>query len=123
MFFKSLKQEILTLTLGLTILTILITTVLGVSSTQTAGSDAGAATGKVLRDQSNVSLLQITKGAAAQQDLVFQKIRSDASNLATYMANVYQHSAVYANGAYWTYDTRVFRKNGKYLNAESDISS
>ncbi len=123
MFFKSLKQEILALTLGLTILTIVITTVLGVSSTQTAGTDAGNATSNVLREQSKQSLLQITKGAAEQQDLVFQKVRSDASNLASFTAGVLEHPDAYASNAYWTYDTRVFKRDGKYLNAESDVSS
>ncbi|MDP3646066.1 MAG: sensor histidine kinase [bacterium] len=123
MFFKSLKKEILVFTLGITILTILITAALGASSTQTAGSDAQAATGLTLREQAEESLVQITEVSAEQQDLVFQQTRDEANNLAAYTANLYNNPTVYSNNTYWDFDTRVIKKNGRYVNNRSDIST
>src|SRR3989344_6464203 len=76
MFFKSLKNEILLFTLGLTILTIIITAALGAFSTQTAGRDAEKATSDTLQSQTKESLIQIAESTAKQQDILFEQLKS-----------------------------------------------
>ena len=122
MFFRSLKKEILTFTLGLTILTIIATTVIGVFSTQSAGDDATGKTGSVLQDQAKEFLMQITKVAAEQQDLLFERIKNDTNNVALHISNIYDNRDFFSGG-YWIFEDRIFRKDGKYLNQASDIST
>lgn len=123
MFFKSLKKEILTFTLGLTIITIIITTALGVLSTQTAGTNAEDATEITLRGQARDFLIQLSDSAAEQQDFLFEQIKNQASSLAVYAQNTHEYPAAFTNNAYWTFDSRVWRENGRYLNKDSDIST
>lgn len=123
MFVKSLKKEILVFTLGLIIVTIFITTALGVSSTQTAGRAAEKATGNVLREQAKESLVQIVKSVADQQDLLFERVKDDASNFSSYAKNIYENPLVFSRNAYWEFGSRVFRKNGRYVNNASDVST
>ncbi|MEK9194742.1 MAG: sensor histidine kinase, partial [Patescibacteria group bacterium] len=123
MFFKSLKKEILISTLGLIVVTIFITTALGVSSIRTAGGTAEKATADVLREQAKKSLIQIAESAADRQDLLFERTRDDASNLASYTKNVYDNPSIFSTDGYWEFDTRVFKKDNRYLNKESDIST
>ena len=123
MFFKSLKKEILIFTLGLIIVAILVIIALAVFSIQTAGRDAQKATSGVLREQAKESLVQIVTSAANQQDLLFAHVRDDASNLASYVKNIYENPSVFSQNAYWKFNDRVFRKNGNYVNSASDIST
>lgn len=122
MFFKSLKKEMLLITLGLTIFISVITFALGVFSTQTAGSGAETATGTVLREQAEEILTQITASATDLQDLVFEQTKNDAGNLAVYMKNIYDNPTFYGS-SYWRFDDRIFKEEGRYLNRESDIST
>jgi len=129
MFFKSIKQEILTLTLGLTILTIIITTGLGIFSTRTAGSSAEKATSITLRDQAKESLQQIAESAAERQDLLFQQVVNNASDLTVYTANIMDNPSISSSIlSYWKYDERVFSQKDEkgnvwLVNNPSDVST
>lgn len=123
MFFKSLKKEILVFILGLIIVTIFITIALAVSSIQTAGRAAEKATGDVLREQAEESLVQIVTSATNQQDLLFERVKYDASNFASYLKNIRENPSVFSRNAYWQFDTRVFQKNDRYVNNASDVST
>ncbi|MEK7082796.1 MAG: cache domain-containing protein, partial [Patescibacteria group bacterium] len=123
MIFKSLKKEILVFTLGLIIVTIIITIALAVSSIQTAGSAAEKATGDVLRTQAKESLVQLVTSATDQQDLLFERVIYDASNVASYMKNIYENQSIFFQNTYWAFDTRVVRKNDRYINDASDVST
>ncbi|HLD11586.1 MAG TPA: cache domain-containing protein, partial [Patescibacteria group bacterium] len=123
MFFKSLKNEILLFTLGLTILTIIITAALGAFSTQTAGRDAEKATSDTLQSQTKESLIQIAESTAKQQDILFEQLKSDTANLAIYTKDIYDNPSVFNNSTYWRFDDRVFKKDGLYLNSQDDIST
>ncbi len=123
MFFRGLKKEILFVTLGLTFLTIIITAALGAYSTQTAGSDAERATSDSLINQSTDSLIQLAESTAKQQDIIFEYLRNDASNLALRTSNIYDNPSIFNIGSYWQFDKRVFRKDGRYLNNKDDIST
>jgi len=123
MFFKSLQKEILIFTLGLAIVIILTTAALGIFSTQIAGRGAEQATSDVLREQAEGLLLQIAKSAASRQDIIFERTRNEAGNLASFAKHIYGNPEFFHNPAYWSYSERVFRQDGKYLNRSADISS
>jgi signal transduction histidine kinase len=123
MFFRSLKKEILAFTLGLTIVTIIITVSLGVLSTQTAGSDAEKATGDILRGQAKESLEQIAQSTADQNDLIFEEIRNNTNNLALYTKNIYENPSTFTINDYWKFNDHVVKNGAVYLNKESDIST
>ncbi len=123
MFFKSLKKEILIFTLGLTVVTIVVTAWLGVYSTQTAGRDAEEASEGILREQAKESLVQIAESTAQRQDLLFERTRDDASSLAAYTKNMYENPLLFSTKGYWRFDDRVLKKDGLYLNDESDVST
>jgi signal transduction histidine kinase len=123
MFFKSIKQEILTLTLGLTILTIIVTTGLGIFSTQNAGGNAERVTSLTLRDQAKESLVQIAESAAERQDLLFSQIKDDASNITSYTQNIYTNPTAFPNTSYWKFDSHVTPKDGLLLSNDNDAST
>ena len=81
MYFHSFKKELLFYTLGLTSVTIILTTAIGIFSTKTAGDDAADATSAVLRVQAEELLVQIATAAAEQQDLLFEQIRNKTINV------------------------------------------
>src|SRR3989344_504824 len=120
MFFGSLKKEILLVTLGLTILTIIITAALGAFSTQTAVNNAEKASSDTLINQSSESLIKLAESMAKQQDILFEDFRRDASNLASHTKNIYDNPSIFSYGDYWKFDNRVFLKDGVYLNSEDD---
>lgn len=122
MFFKSLRREVLALTLGLTGLTIVITAILGAHSTLTAGNDAQRATNSTLRDQAGETLTQITQASAERLDILFERTRNDTANVAAYAKNIYENPFVFS-GQYWNYDNKVFKVDGRYLNSTSDVST
>jgi|GEM_PF-2000691 len=123
MSFHGFKNELLIYTLGLTFLTIILTTAIAVFSTKTAGDDAADATSAVLRTQAEELLIQITTAAAEQQDLLFEQIRNDTENLAFYTNKLYENQSIFSGNGYWDFNTRVIRKEGRYINNVSDIST
>lgn len=123
MFFRSFKKELMAYTLGLVFVTIVLTTAIGMFSTKTAGDDAADATSDVLSAQAEELLIQVVTAAAQQQDLTFEQIRDDTENLAFYTSNLYQNPSVFSTKGYWNFDTRVIRRDGRYVNSPSDIST
>ncbi len=123
MFFRSFKKELTVYALGLVFVTISLTTAISIFSTKTAGDDAAKATSEVLRAQAEELLIQVATSAAQQQDLVFEQIRNDTENLAFYTSNIYENPSVFLTKGYWDFDTRVIRKDGRYINSPSDIST
>ncbi|MBI1888388.1 MAG: sensor histidine kinase [Candidatus Spechtbacteria bacterium] len=123
MSFHSFKNELLIYTLGLTFATIILTTVIGVFSTKTAGDEAADATSAVLRIQAEKFLVQVASAAAQQQDLLFEQVRNETKKIAFYTAEVYKNPLVFSGNGYWDFDTRVIRKEGRYVNDVSDVST
>ncbi len=123
MYFRGLKNEILLYILGLTFITIIATTAIGVFSTKLAGNNAADSTSASLRQQSEELLRQIVTGASKQQDALFEQIKNESETVAYYVGNMYENPAVFSTDTYWNFDTRVIRKNGLYVNAPSDIST
>ncbi len=123
MHFRSLKKQIIIYILGLTFVTIIATTAIGVSSTKIAGNDAANSTSTTLRQQSEELLLQIITSASKQQDALFEEIRNGTETVAFYVKNLYENPTAFSIHDYWDFTTRVLRKNGLYVNATGDVST
>jgi len=123
MFFHSFKKELLVYTLGLTFVTIILTAAIGIFSTKTAGDDAADATSAVLRAQAEELLIQVATAAAQQQDLLFEQIRNDTENIAFHISKIYENPSFFSGNGYWDFSTRVIRKEDRYVNNASDIST
>jgi signal transduction histidine kinase len=123
MFFRSIKREILVITLTLTVITIAATALIGAFSTQGAGRDAAGATSETLRKQAEEFLTQVAISAAAQQDLAFERAKNDTNVVASYVGNFYDNPQIFSHGSYWNFDDRVTKKDGRYLNDPNDVST
>jgi hypothetical protein len=82
------------------------------------------------RDQNDISakqaiqtLTDLVKSTADGQDLIFDHIRIEVDNIASYTSNIYNNPSIFQNDTYWNFDDRVFQKDGRYLNRKEDIST
>src|SRR3989304_9268015 len=121
---KSIKTELLILLLVVNPISITIISYLGVSSVISIGNNAQEITSLTLRSQAERFLSQLTKATAEKNNLIFQEISIDASNVADYAKNIFEHPQVFVPGAHWRFDDHIFRGNqGQYLNGKDDVSS
>jgi signal transduction histidine kinase len=121
---KSIKIEMLIFLLVLTAISISITAYIGINSVRTTGYDAQQITATALSTQSEKFLLQLTEEAAGKNDMMFDKIQKDASNLAAYAANIFDNPEAFARENYWKFDDRVFiGEHGQHMNSMNDTSS
>lgn len=120
---KSLKTEILAFTLGLIMLAVIVSTMIGVFSIQNAGQNVSMATSDTLRSQAKESLVQIAESEANQNDLLFRQIRNDAEDLGLFTKNIYDNPSIFSDATYWKFKDRVSLKDGRYLNGASDVST
>jgi signal transduction histidine kinase len=122
MALRSLRNEILFATIGLTVLTVVATTLIGVYATTTAGEHAEESTSLILREQAKEYMVQIATAAAKQEDIVFEHIRNETEGIARYAENL-ETTPQYFNQTYWKLSERVKQIDLAYINNEDDISS
>jgi signal transduction histidine kinase len=124
MLIRSIRTEMLILLLGLTTTSIAIIAYLGVNSIETAGNDAQQITAANLRSQAERFLAQLTETAAEKNDIILNGISVDASNVADYAKNIFEHPEAFARDAYWKFDEHIFMGDkGQHLNGMDDVSS
>jgi hypothetical protein len=120
---RGLKREIFWISSGLIILTIVTTAAFGAFTPKTTIFYAEKATNETFTKQATESLSNIVESTAKEQDTIFENIRVDVTNLASYTSNIYDNPSVFNNNTYWRFDDRVFQKDGQYLNNKEDMST
>ena len=121
---KSLKTSILVFLLSLILLSISITAYLAVDSIIIGGKNAEQITSEALQSQAEKLLTQLTVTSAEHNDMVLEKVRLDASTVATYAKNIFENPEAFARGAYWKFDDHIFMgAGGQHLNGMGDVSS
>jgi len=121
---QSIRLRLLALLLGLTTISVLTVGYLGVSSVQSVGESAQQVSAKALRAQAEEYLRQVTVGEAQRNDLILERVRHDAENVARYAASIFERSDAFTGGAYWQAEDHMFiGPDGQYMNGESDVSS
>lgn len=108
------KKIVLFLAIGIIAIT---AGVFSINNTEKKKNDAA------LRERVKVSLTQIADTTAKENDFIFEKIRDNTVSLALSTKDIYENPSVFDNGTYWKFDERIFKKNGLYLNKESDVST
>jgi GAF domain-containing protein/HAMP domain-containing protein len=103
---------------------VLAIAIIAVVSTQIQGRSAQDISGRALREQAEIYLLQLTQGSATEYDLAMQQIAREAERLAVYAAALFENPAAFDSAAYWTFDEHLRQEaQGQYKNPASDISS
>ncbi len=121
----SIRTRLLTLLLGLTIISILSVGILTVDSVQTVGTSAQQISSEALGSQAEEYLRQVTLGDAQRNDLILKKTQLDASVVAQYATTTFDQLDVRADsGIYWRPADHMFTApDGQFMNGEDDISS
>ncbi len=119
----SFKNEILLSTIGLAVVTVVATTLIGVFSTTSAGDYAEKSTSAVLQEQAKNLLLQISSSAANREDLVFEHVRKETESAASYIVEIDNDPSTFNAHSYWNFNERVIKEDGVLINNPSDIST
>ncbi|HEC36488.1 MAG TPA: hypothetical protein ENI39_08145, partial [Anaerolineae bacterium] len=121
---RSIRTRLLVSLLGLTTVSVLALGYLGVNSVRSVGESAQQVSAEALRTQAEEYLRQITTSDAQRTELVLERVRRDAANVARYAASVFERPHIFAAGAYWQAEDHMFvGSGGQYMNGESDVSS
>ncbi len=121
---RSIRLRLLALLLGLTIVSVVAATYLGVSSIQRVGQSAQQTSSEALRVQAEEYLRQLTIGHAQRNDLILKKVQLDAENVARYAASIFEKPSAFARGTYWRAEDHMFvGPEGQYINDENDVCS
>ncbi|MEZ4644066.1 MAG: hypothetical protein R3E31_15275 [Chloroflexota bacterium] len=88
---QSIRARLLTLILGLTILSIVIIGYVSINSILRAGQSAQVVSNDVLQQQAEDFLLQVTADNAAATASEFEDLRLDTDHIAQFIANVYSN--------------------------------
>lgn len=120
----SIRTKILALLLGMALFGLITIAIIAVQSAQSAGQSAKQISGRILRDQAEDSLLQLTRSSAKENDLLLNKIARDASEVAVYLANIYTESPYFHNPTNWlAKEHMTLGPEGQFMNGENDTSS
>jgi signal transduction histidine kinase len=121
---NSIRNNMLIFLLGIITISIIVIAYLGINSIIITGNNAQQITAITLRNKSEEFLVQLTISAAEKNDLILERVREDASNVATYAKNIFENPDTFANGTYWKFDDHIFMGPwGQHLNGKDDVSS
>lgn len=121
---RSIRTRLLVLLLGLTTISVLAVAYLAVNSIQRVGQSAQQTSGQALRAQAEEYLRQLTIGNAQKNDLILEKVRRDAVNVAQYAAGIFAKPDAFTQEAYWQAEDHMFMgPDGQYINGENDVCS
>jgi putative methionine-R-sulfoxide reductase with GAF domain/HAMP domain-containing protein len=110
--------------LSLTTVSVVVIAYLGVNSISRAGQSAQQTATATLRTQAEEFLVQLTVGAAKRDDLVLERARQDAKNVASFAAGIFEQPDAFASERYWRAQNHMFvGAEGQYINGENDIST
>jgi putative methionine-R-sulfoxide reductase with GAF domain len=122
--YTSIRFRLLILLGLITTSAVLVIAIISVISAQSQGRNAQEVSGRALREQAEIYLLQLTQGSSTEYDLAMQRITREAERLATYAAALFDHPAAFDTAAYWTTDEHLYQESdGQYKNPADDVSS
>ena len=125
---RSIRTRLLSLLLGLTIISVLALAYLNVNSIQRVGHSAQQISGEALRAQAEEYLRQLTTGDAQRHDLILKRVQHDAENVVQYAASVFEKPDAFASfvrgSYYWRAEEHMFMgPEGQYINGKDDVCS
>ena len=122
--YTSIRFRLLLLLGLITTSAVLVIAIIAVLSAQSQGRAAQEVSGRALREQAEIYLLQLTQGSATEYDLAMQQITREANRLAAYTAALFDNPVAFNTAAYWTMDEHLSQESdGQYKNPVDDVSS
>jgi phosphoserine phosphatase RsbU/P len=122
--YTSIRFRLLLLLGLITTSAVLVIAIIAVVSAQSQGRAAQEVSGRALREQAEIYLLQLTQGNATEYDLAMQQITREANRLAAYTAALFDNPDAFDTAAYWTADEHLSQEaDGQFKNSVDDISS
>ena len=122
--FQSLRNRLLFLLLGTTVIAAILIVGIAIYVAQFSGRSAQQISGQALIDQAEQYLVQLTEGNARENDLILNSILQDTKKVASYTASIFDNPNVYYNQTFWNMEEHMQEGlEGQYANSESDLTS
>lgn len=123
-FTQSIRTRVLVFILAISLIGALALGYVGINALLDARATAQQMGNEILTTQVQDFLNNLTAGIARQSELYINDIGSDALNLATFAANIFDHKDIFLETSLWNYREHMrFGPSGQYYNREDDISS
>ena len=120
----SIRNRLVALLLGLTVIPMLVIGYLGVNSVRRVGGKAQQVSAGALRDQAERYLRETTASDADTNDLILERAQRDALELARYAGEVFENPGAFETGGYWQAEERmVAGADGQHSNGQEDVAS
>ena len=87
----------------------MIIAALSINSIVTSKENAKQSAKMFFKSKQRIFLVQLTMSTAEKNDMLFENIRTDASNAAEHAKNIFDNPDDFASEARWKFDDRVFR--------------
>ena len=120
---RSIRTRLLILLLGLIFATMLVSGYITLRAFYLVEERVQQITSDAMRSQANEFLLQATVSDAQRNDLILKRIEQDASQIARYTAEIFNHPDRYLQGAWDPEEHMTVGAEGQYLNEKDDIAS
>ena len=122
--YRSIRFRLLLLLAIIATSAVFVIAVIAVSSTQIQGRNSQEVSGRALRQQAEIYLLQLTRSSAKEYDLGMDQIAQEAGGLAAYAAAVFENPYAFDTKAYWNSEEHLIEgPEGHLLNPSGDVSS
>ncbi len=122
--YHSLRNRLLLLLLGTTVIAAVLIVGITIYVTQTSGRNAQQISGQALIDQAEGYLIQLTESNARENDLILNGILRDTQKVASYTASIYGNQEVFSNDSFWIIEEHMhYGSEGQFANRLDDITS
>ena len=122
--YQSARFRIVFILIVILLLTISITTYLGINAILNAIQSAQNSSETVIRSQGEQYLLQIIQRTARENDLILERIGQDALYMSYYTQDIFNDVETFTDKSYWdAEDQMYFKEDGRFVNGEDDLVS
>jgi GAF domain-containing protein/HAMP domain-containing protein len=121
---RSIKARLLTLSLGMTVIAVLVIAIIAINSAQSVGRQAQQVSSQAISAQAEEYLQQYTLSSARENDLVLNQVARDIQKVAALAATIFDNPGQYDSQTFWPVDQHMSTGDkGQYLNSKADITS
>lgn len=121
---QSLRNRLLLLLLGTTVVSALLIVGMTIFITQTSGRNAIETSSEALITQAEDYLVQLTESNAREKDLILNDILQETQKIANYTAAIYGDQKTLSENNFWIVDQHMqYGADGQFVNDIDDTSS
>lgn len=120
----SIRTKLMVLLSSMAMLGLATVAAIAVDTAQSASHTAQSLSGRMLRDQAEETLINITISSAKENDLILQRVSRDAEKIAAYAAEIFSDPDDFHNPVYWSiWEHMRTGPDGQFVNGAEDTSS